>query len=180
MIALTGQTTRLRAVEPDDLELMYVWENDADVWSVSGTTSPFSRHTIEKFIENQKYDISETHQLRLIIETLDTAEPIGTVDLYEYDVVNGRAGIGILIYDPQKRSKGYAADALQTVCDYARHQLYAHQLWCTVSADNAPSLALFRKVGFEQTGTKRDWNRHATGYTDEIVLQKMLNDDLNN
>lgn len=39
---LEGRTTRLRALEPGDIDLMYAWENDTAVWSVSGTLAPFS------------------------------------------------------------------------------------------------------------------------------------------
>ena len=39
---LEGRTTRLRALEPGDIDLMYAWENDTAVWSVSGTLAPLS------------------------------------------------------------------------------------------------------------------------------------------
>ena len=57
---LEGRTTRLRALEPGDIDLMYAWENDTAVWSVSGTLAPFSRHTLERFIQEQQFDIFQT------------------------------------------------------------------------------------------------------------------------
>ena len=45
---IEGRTIRLRAVEPGDVDLMYEWENDCDIWPVSGTTEPFSRHQLEQ------------------------------------------------------------------------------------------------------------------------------------
>ena len=48
---IEGRTIRLRAVEPGDVDLMYEWENDCDIWPVSGTTEPFSRHQLERFVE---------------------------------------------------------------------------------------------------------------------------------
>ena len=33
---IEGRTIRLRAVEPGDVDLMYEWENDCDIWPVSG------------------------------------------------------------------------------------------------------------------------------------------------
>ena len=53
---LEGRTTRLRALEPGDIELMYAWENDTEIWGVSGTLAPFSRHTLERFIEEQQFE----------------------------------------------------------------------------------------------------------------------------
>ena len=123
---LEGRTTRLRALEPGDIELMYAWENDTEIWGVSGTLAPFSRHTLERFIEEQQFDIFQTRQQRLIIETPEGL-PVGALDLFDLDPVNLRAGVGILIHDTAQRGKGYAADAVETVCSYARDMLHLHQ-----------------------------------------------------
>ena len=95
---LEGRTTRLRALEPGDIDLMYAWENDTAVWSVSGTLAPFSRHTLERFIQEQQFDMFQTRQQRLVIETLGGI-PVGALDFFELDPINRRAGIGILIHD---------------------------------------------------------------------------------
>ena len=124
---LEGRTTRLRALEPGDIELMYAWENDTQIWGVSGTLAPFSRHTLERFIEGQQFDIFQTRQQRLIIETREGL-PVGALDLFDLDPANLRAGVGILIHDTAQRGKGYAADAVETVCSYARDMRHLHQL----------------------------------------------------
>ena len=170
---LEGRTTRLRALEPGDIGLMYAWENDTEIWGVSGTLTPFSVHTLERFIEEQRFDIFQTRQQRLIIETLDGI-PVGALDLFELDPVNSRAGIGILIHDTAQRDKGYASDAVETVCRYARDILHLHQLWCNVEAGNGASLALFRGAGFSEGGTRKQWLRLADGFHDEVFLQKIL------
>ena len=99
---------------------------------------------------------------------------VGAVDLFEYDPLNGRAGLGILIYGEENRRRGYASDTLEILCRYAREQLRLHQLWCTVGAGNAASLALFRQAGFVETGVRRDWLWSPEGFRDEILLQKIL------
>lgn len=170
---LEGRTTRLRALEPGDIDLMYAWENDTAVWSVSGTLAPFSRHTLERFIQEQQFDIFQTRQQRLVIETLGGI-PVGALDFFELDPINRRTGIGILIHDDALRGKGYASDAVETACRYAREVLNLHQLWCNVGADNEASLRLFRSAGFTEIGVKRDWLWRPDGYGDEILLQKIL------
>ena len=64
---IEGEKICLRAVEPQDVELMYRWENDASVWAVSGTIAPFSRHQLQRFVEEQQFDLQQTRQQRLII-----------------------------------------------------------------------------------------------------------------
>ena len=113
-------------------------------------------------------------QLRLIVETRQEARPVGAIDLFEYDPIHRRAGVGILIYEQSDRGQGYASDALEALCRYAHDTLRAHQLWCNVGADNEASLRLFRSAGFTEIGVKRDWLWRPDGYHDEVMLQKML------
>lgn len=193
MTPIEGKLIRLRAVEPEDIDPMYRWENDPAVWRVSGTTAPFSRHVLERFVEEQRFDIFQTRQQRLIIETLDRfsdgkrrraanedrsvpndRRAVGALDLFEFDPLNRRAGIGILIHPTDARRQGYATDAIETGCRYAREVLGLHQLWCNVGATNKASLTLFRNTGFVEVGTKRDWLWTPDGYTDEILFQKIL------
>ena len=101
---------------------MYAWENDTEIWGVSGTLAPFSRHTLERFIEEQQFDIFQTRQQRLIIETPEGL-PVGALDLFDLDPVNLRAGVGILIHGAGDRGRGFASDALDVLCRYARQVL---------------------------------------------------------
>ena len=67
---LQGRIVSLRAVEPRDVERLYEWENDVEIWAVSGTTEPFSRAQMERFVERQMEgaDLLRTGQLRLMID----------------------------------------------------------------------------------------------------------------
>ncbi len=109
-----------------------------------------------------------------MIETLADGQVVGALDLFEFDPLNGRAGIGLLIYPADARGKGYAKDAVSTVCRYSREVLRLHQLWGSAGATNGASLALLRDAGFTQIGIKRDWLWTPDGYTDEILFQKIL------
>ena len=94
-MSLEGELTRLRALEAEDVDLLYVWENDPAVWGVSGTLAPFSRHTLRRFLDEQRFDLYAARQLRLVVETLD-GRAVGLVDLFEFEPVDLRAGIGML------------------------------------------------------------------------------------
>lgn len=172
-MSLEGELTRLRALEAEDIDLLYAWENDPAVWGVSGTLAPFSRHTLRRFLDEQQFDLYAARQLRLVVETLD-GRAVGLVDLFGFEPVDLRAGIGILIHGTGDRGRGYATDALAVLCRYARQTLGLHQLWCDVTADNAASLALFRRAGFVACGRKRAWRRTPDGWADELLLQKLL------
>ena len=123
---IKGKTTRLRALEPTDVDILYRWENDLTLWRVSGTLAPFSRHTLSQLISEQQYDIYATRQQRLIIENIE-GEVVGAVDLLEFDPQNLRAGVGIIV-DESYRLRGFAKDALLALECYAKDILHLHQL----------------------------------------------------
>ncbi len=171
MNMLESDIVRLRALEPEDVDILYKWENDTNVWKVSHTTAPFSRHILRQFIDSQKYDVWETRQLRLIIESVEENKAVGVIDLFDIDPYNRRAGVGILVYDKKDKGQGYASVALQLLIRYSFMILQLNQLYCNILFDNTPSLNLFRSKGFLTVGIKREWVKTTSGWMDEYLLQ---------
>ena len=164
----------LRAPEPADIEVLYKWENDPDIWKVSNTITPFSKYILEKYIENAHLDIYQVKQLRLMIDVKETLKPvrtIGTIDLFDFDPYHLRAGVGILIGNKSDRNKGFATKALLKFSTYCFKILQLHQLFCNITVENSESLLLFRKCGFKITGKKADWIKTPDGFVEELLLQ---------
>jgi len=162
----------LRAVEPDDIDLLYNWENDTDNWKVSNTITPFSKYYLEQYILNTQNDIYTEKQLRLMIELKESNKLhiIGSVDLFEFDPVNKKAGIGILI-SKEFRNKGFATKVLNILIDYCFKTLDLHQLFCNILEDNNESVKLFANSGFEIVGLKKDWIKYENKWLNEYLLQ---------
>lgn len=172
---LENSIVKLRAPEPSDLELLYLWENNMEIWKVSNTITPFSRYVLKRYIETAHLDIWDTKQLRLIIEAKNQNDlmhvPVGLVDIFDFDPFHLRAGVGILIANKEYRQKGYATEALRLLIRYAFEILQLNQLYCNISASNSVSLQLFQNQGFEIIGTKKNWLKTKTGWQDEVMLQ---------
>lgn len=169
-----GLKVILRALEPEDIDLLYSWENDRNIWHVSNTHTPFSRYVLRKYIENSHQDIYQAKQLRLMIDIMEDnvkMKTVGAIDLFDFDPFHRRAGVGILIYGSKNQHKGYATAALQELVQYVSVHLHLHQLFCNISIDNQLSIKLFQKVGFEIAGIKKDWLKTEKGYVDEAFLQ---------
>ena len=64
---LENDTLRLRALEPEDLDILYKWENDTNLWWVGCTTEPYSRYILKEYIAYSDKTIYEKKQLRLMI-----------------------------------------------------------------------------------------------------------------
>ena len=56
----------LRALEPEDLDLLYQIENEDEVWNVGSSNVPYSRYTLLNYIANASNDIYVDGQVRLI------------------------------------------------------------------------------------------------------------------
>lgn len=170
---LTNGKISLRPLEKEDIELLYQWENNMEIWNISNTKTPYSKYILAEYLKESAKDIYETKQLRLIIQN-ENSVPVGAVDLFDFDPYHMRAGIGILIHHNKNRNHGYGSDALNAIFGYAVEVLGLKQLYANVSLQNEVSIHLFEKAGFTKTGIKKNWLKTQSGWEDEIFMQKML------
>ncbi|KAA2216869.1 GNAT family N-acetyltransferase [Maribacter flavus] len=173
MVSLQGNIIKLRALESADLDLLFELENNPSVWEISGTIAPYSRDVLNLYLENAHRDIYDVKQLRLVISTLDN-EAIGLLDLFDFDPKNRRAGVGIVISDEGNRNRGVGTEALEILCKYAFKTLNLRQLYANILEGNERSLYLFKKLGFELVGTKRDWIFNEGIFKNELLFQKIF------
>ncbi len=169
-INLQGKHIALRALEPEDLNLLFSIENDTVGWELSNTQAPYSKHILKQYLQNAHQDIYEAKQLRLVITALENDTAIGFIDLFEFDPKNRRVGVGLLLLEAE-RGKGYGKDALSTLCDYAFAAFQVHQLYANITSDNVASIALFERQGFIKVGVKKDWNISGGKFIDELLYQ---------
>lgn len=158
----------LRSAEPGDAEQIYLWENDRDIWRISGTHVPYSRFQIEQFLLGDN-DLPSQKQIRLMID-LPNRQTIGCIDIFDYDAFNSRAGLGILI-DKAFRQQGYAKAALALCTEYLFKDVMLHQVYCSIDACNTESQKLFLGQGFALCGQRKDWIRTAEKYIDVYEYQ---------
>ncbi len=170
MAYLENDIIKLRALEPEDMDFLYRWENDSDLWRYGSTLAPYSRFSIREYLADSRLDIFQTRQLRLIVVSKDENQPIGTIDLYDFDPINSRAGIGILI-DSQYRKRGFGIAALDLIKNYAFHFLMMKQLFAYVPEKNIPSVKLFKNCGYETTGHLRSWIKNGDTFEDVFFMQ---------
>ncbi|AKD03188.1 GNAT family N-acetyltransferase [Pontibacter korlensis] len=166
---LKADQTYLRALEPTDLDFLYSLENDTSVWHVGNTLAPYSRFVLEQYLENAALDIYNVKQLRLVICN-NSNEAIGAIDLFDFEPLHRRAGVGIVI-TAEYRGNGHAKEALGLLLHYCQYKLQLHQVYCSVTATNLPSINLFTQAGFQQVGVRKEWLRTPDGWEDVVEMQ---------
>jgi diamine N-acetyltransferase len=161
---------KLRNVEPEDIDVLMEIENNEDNFRLSETLYPYSRYEIEQFVLNNSHDIFSNKQVRFMIEDKATGDVAGCVDLFDINPLHRRAGVGIII-KADYRNKGYAAETLEIIRDYAFGTLALHQLYCNIQAGNTRSIGLFEKAGYKRQGVKKDWEFYDGKFTDVLFYQ---------
>ncbi|MBK9284808.1 MAG: GNAT family N-acetyltransferase [Sphingobacteriaceae bacterium] len=171
---LKSKNISLRAVEPNDADILYHWENDRSIWAVSNTQIPFSKFVLDEFTNSAHQDIYTNKQLRLMADEISTGDTIGCVDIFEFDPQHARAGIGIYIHK-DFREKGYASECLQLVVDYCFNTLHLKQIYSHINASNLASINLFVKNGFEKGVLKKAWHKTSLHHFEDVWFLQLIN-----
>ena len=171
-MTLTDGILTLRALEPTDLDMLFKWENDTSIWEVGSAIAPFSRKQLWDYIEGYDADIFSAKQLRLMIVEVETQCSVGMIDLFDFDPINRRAYIGLLV-DAAYSGKGYGYKAVKLIEAYCV-ELGLYQLAAIIPVKNVACIALFDKLGWTLSGTLKDWILRGDNPSDARFYQKLL------
>ncbi len=169
---LENDQIRLRAPEPEDLDLLYIWENDTTLWEYGAYYTPFSRFDLKQYLIENKHDIFSDKQLRLMIVDKATKAVVGAVDIYDFEPRHRRAEVGILI-DSNHRGRGFGLTALKLLEDYAFGFLNLNQLYAIIPESNKKSIDLFTKAGYIHSGNLNEWLSTGTTFESALLMQNI-------
>lgn len=96
---------------------------------------------------------------------------VGCIDLYNYDPLNRRCAVGIMVANEYRR-QGYALAMLRALETQQAASL--HTLYADIAAVNTASINLFRKAGYEECGRFKEWLEFDSHFIDNIRMQKIL------
>lgn len=101
------------------------------------------------------------------------ALPYGAIDLYNYDPLNRRCAVGIMVSKDYRR-QGYALAMLRALEELSTTHYQLHTLFADIAATNTASIALFAKAGYEDCGHFKEWLAVGDQFIDSIRMQKIL------
>ena len=172
MAFLENKDLFLRALEPEDLDILYAWENNPELWKYGSTLMPYSKFALRDYLNNSLHGIIHSRQLRMMAIEKSSLTAIGTVDLFDFDPIHQRAGIGILVDTPYRR-KGYGSETLRLTAGYAFDILHINQLYAYIPVSNTSSFNLLKKCGYELSGLLKSWLKTSAGFEDVFLMQLM-------
>ena len=168
---LENEKIKLRAVEPEDLDVLYRWENNPNYWHAGELRVPYSKFALKQYILSSGENIYESKQLRFMIDSKMLNETVGTIDLFDFDVFNSRVALGLLIDEPY-RGKGFAEESVMLIEKFVFDYLKINQLYAKIPEINQASGTLFVKLGYEKNCILKDWTSTETGFANVILFQK--------
>lgn len=144
-----------RPVEKQDLELLHVWENDAELmmYSRSKPLTFLSMVQLEKRFEER---LKEEKHLRFIIELVDTMKPIGIARLEQRDWDNVKTGhIGTYIGKKELWGRGIGRQITVALLEMAFTQLNMERCDAGSVEYNSRAYKTLIACGFKKSGTYR-------------------------
>ncbi len=172
---LRGRRVFLRAAERSDIPIFVRWFNDADLTSFITMRDPMSMAMEERWFEQMLQDHGKS-RYHFVICRLEDRAPIGSLGLFDLDLVNGSAGIGISIGEKSLWGRGYGTDAMNALLDFGFGQLRLERLWLEVYEFNARARRSYEKSGFVLEGTQRR-AMYKQGRFHDVHLMSILRDE---
>ena len=111
---------------------------------------------------------------KLTLYAFDEKEhPVGCVELYNYDPINRRAAVGIVVSN-ECRHKGFGSKMVQSLTEFCKANTSLHQVYADIAATNAPSIHIFEKAGYQRCAVLHDWVIRSDKFIDTLRYQLIL------
>ena len=175
MPIVRGERVYLRGSERSDIPVFLRWFNDAEMVSFLSMRAPMSQAGEEQWFDRMlEHEGKEAYHF--VICRIEDDMPLGTIGLFQIDLLNGSAGVGISIGEKQLWGQGYGTDAMNALIDFGFGQLRLERVWLEVYDFNPRGLRSYEKSGFVLEGIER----HAIykeGRFIDVHLMSILRDE---
>lgn len=138
----------LRGVEPDDWEVHYHWDMDAEMMrNLDELHFPKSKKRAQKWADEAALKAPDGDDFHVEIELKESQQVIGVISSHHCDRRNGTFMFGIAIR-PEFQRKGYATEAVLLLMRYFFDELRYQKCHVDIHGWNTGSIRLFEKLGF--------------------------------
>jgi len=144
----------LRGPERDDIPLFIAWMNDYRTSRALAIRAPLSGPLEEAWFERTLADQGKGGYF-FVAGLVADDRPIGTIGLYELDLLNGSAGLGISIGEAADRGRGHGTDMLRALLWFGFGFLRLERIWLDVYDFNPGARRVYERVGFVHEGILR-------------------------
>ncbi|MFC6463408.1 GNAT family N-acetyltransferase [Marinilactibacillus sp. GCM10026970] len=151
---ILGEKVAFTHFEEEDFGMLtqYQWDNEF-LRNISWDTfHPWNEEAWKTF----QGDSDSNERFLFAIRERFSSEFVGWVSLSDVQFKNRGAELGLAIVPASNRGKGYATDALHTICKFAFYELGLHKIRLSVHSNNESAIKVYEKIGFQREGIDRE------------------------
>lgn len=168
---LSGETIELRRHSRRYYPLYAEWYGDPEIWHLtSWASAPLSRSAVERLFDERE---SSSTDDSFAIHVKGASEPIGIISLMQINETHGSADLSVILGHSEDRDRGYGADAISTLLDYAFGARGLHRVGLSVFDFNAAAISTYEKLGFRTEGRLRDAIKRDDAFHDAILMSML-------
>ncbi|CAD5244764.1 Ribosomal protein-serine acetyltransferase RimL homolog [Thermococcus camini] len=172
-IVLKGEKVSLGVLLKEDMEKIWMWNNDREV--VRTLADPSDVSTLEewhRWYENLSLKKSSKRAFAILNEGNNL---VGTVIVSRIDLRNGTAEIGYFL-GREHWGKGYATEAVRLTLEYCFRYLNLRKVYAKTYENNTASIRVLEKNGFKLVGRLRKHAHTPDGYVD-VLFYDLLREE---
>ena len=168
-LTVEGKRIFLREIRLSDANKNYCcWMNDPEMNQY--LESRFEKWSIKKLKSYVSAIKKNPSYVFLAIIAKNRNKHIGNIKIGPVDRVHKLADVGIIIGEKSFWGKGFAAEAIKLVVDYAFNKLGLHKLTAGAYSNNIRSIKAFKKAGFSVEGVRKKHYLCNGDYVDGVLL----------
>ncbi|MFW9786482.1 MAG: GNAT family N-acetyltransferase [Candidatus Thorarchaeota archaeon] len=173
----SGELVTLRALEMSDLDDIMKFYNTLELRRFLGPPIVRSKRYMEEWLRRVSiWDPWKDGHLYLVVEDKKTQQFLGLAKIEDIRLPHNRAEVGISIYNPEMRGKGYGTDAMVVLLGIGFKVLGLNSLYLDTMEDNERSIQVYKKIGFKSVGILRQ-TEYMDGVHKGLLIMDILRDE---
>jgi len=167
---IIGKRVRLRAIEKNDLPHFVAWLNDPQVRRNLLIYQPLSIPQEEKWFEDILTRPVDEQPLCIEIKSGNSWQLVGNTGLFNIDLHDRSAEIGIFIGDKEAWDKGFGGEAMRLMVGHGFMDINLNRIYLRVFETNPRGTHCYEKAGFKHEGRLRQARFHEGHYIDMLMM----------
>lgn len=154
---------------PSDAERIVAAMRPESTQNLAFFEEPITVERERAYLERMR---SSRDSVIMLVEHVDE-RLLGTIGLHEIDAEMRTARLGMIIFDPADRGKGYGSYAIRCMLAYGFVQFGLNKIYLNVFVENERGRRLYAGLGFKVEGTLRQ-EYLLRGQYHDLVRMSML------
>lgn len=164
---IEGSRIRLSAIRPKDSASLFRWINDRELVVFNAGFHPVHAAQHAAWMRSI---VNRNDVVVFAIRQKRGDRLIGVCQLHTISPVHRSAELQIRIGDARARGRGYGAEAVRLLVDFAFRDLNLHRVWLRVFRTNTRALKTYASAGFAKEGVMRDAAFVNGRFVDVVVM----------